>query len=92
MHMKHAEQKSIIIINTYFVELFIITPFLINSMILLTQTYLRLCNITHAASYNNHGTIRISNSYKQWVFIDVISFIYKIQFSTQYNFNTLHKT
>jgi len=57
-------------------ELFIITFFLIKSMIQLTQTSLTFFNITHTSSYNIHGTIRISNSYKQWVFAAVTYFLY----------------
>lgn len=42
----------------------------------LTPICLRFCNITDASSYNNHGTIKISNSYKQQVFTVVMYFLY----------------
>lgn len=82
----------------YFVELFKITPFLSKSMIQLNQTCLRFCNITHTSSYN-HGTIRISNSYKQWVFTAVMYFLYlqntifhivQLQHTSQDIANSLH--
>jgi hypothetical protein len=83
----------------YFVELLIITLFLIKSMIQLTQTCLRFCNITHISSCNNRGTITISNSYKQWVFTAVMYFLYlqntifhivQLQYTSQDIANSVH--
>jgi hypothetical protein len=83
----------------YSVELIIITFFLLKSMIQLTQTCLRFCNITHTSGYNNHGTIRISNSYKNKVFTAVTYFLYlqntifhivKLQHTSQETENSVH--